>query len=181
MRGYCSASNLTPRAQLEFKCSQGHLGSKRTACTSASAKTHHERVPGSHHTCPLQGQDTSVLTDLLQISLVKLAWRMLFSTLERSKRTKCKAMALEGKGVVNPQNKGVVSPWGKLQFSGMKEPVFQRQARYRSGRGAPYSRMRVGRNLHPCTWGLLQAQPALLCMVICHLWLWRSSWHGPSP
>lgn len=46
--------------------------------------------------------------------------------MERGKHTKGKAMASEGKGVVNPQNKAVVSPQGKLQLSGMKELGFQR-------------------------------------------------------
>lgn len=85
--------------------------------------------------------------------------------LERGKCAKGKAMALEGKGLVNRQEKGVVSPRGNPHLVGIKEPGFQRQGRYHSGRGAPNTGMWVGRNLHPSTWGLLQAQPTLLCMV----------------
>lgn len=66
--GYCSDGILTPTAQPKSKHSQGDLGSKGTTCTSASPKTQGQQVPGSHHTHPLQGQDMSVLTDLLQIN-----------------------------------------------------------------------------------------------------------------
>ena len=100
--------------------------------------------------------------------------------LERGKCAKSKAMSLERKGVVNPRGKGVVSPRGKAQLSGMKEPGFQRQDRYRSGRGVPNTRIRVGRNLHPCTQGLIPAQPVLLCVVSCQLWLQGSSWRELS-
>lgn len=130
-------------------------------------------MPGSHHLSPPR-QDTSVLTNLSQISLHGGCFS------PSGKCAKGKATSLEGKGVVNSQGKGVVSPQGKPQLSGMKEPEFQRQTRYCSRRGAPNTRLRVGRNLHSCTWGSLQAQPVLLCVVSCQLWFQGSSCREPS-
>lgn len=49
--------------------------------------------------------------------------------LERGK-AKGRAMSLDGKTVLNPQGKGMMA-------LGIKDPGFQRQARYCSRRGAP--------------------------------------------